>query len=116
MKYMENPMIVHDRKFDLRIWVLVTDWNPLTIWFWNKPYIRFPAADYDANSLDRFVHLTNNSVAKNAKGFEELGEGNMWRSEDFASYLQESYGYDAWEEGGLREKMKQIVQWSLESV
>lgn len=67
-KYMENPMIIHGRKFDIRQWVLVTSWNPLTIWFWNKPYIRFPAADYDPNNLnDRFVHLTNNSVAKYAK-------------------------------------------------
>lgn len=64
-KYIENPMIVNNRKFDLRIWVLVTDINPLTIWFWNKPYVRFPAADYnDANLDDRFIHLTNNSVAK----------------------------------------------------
>ena len=64
-KYIENPMIINNRKFDLRIWVLVTGVNPLTIWFWNKPYIRFPAADYnDTNLNDRFIHLTNNSVAK----------------------------------------------------
>lgn len=67
-KYIENPLIINNRKFDLRIWVLVTSLNPLTIWFWDKPYVRFPAADYNADNLnDRFIHLTNNSVGKNAK-------------------------------------------------
>lgn len=29
----------------------------------------------------------------------------MWRSETFAEYLQETYGRDVWEEGGLKKKM-----------
>lgn len=90
-------MIVKGRKFDIRIWVLVTDWNPLTIWVWEKPYIRFPAADYDPNNLnDRFIHLTNNSVAKHLKNAEKIGGCNMWDSETFVEYLKETYGYDAW--------------------
>jgi tubulin monoglycylase TTLL3/8 len=74
MKYIENPMIIQNRKFDIRQWVLVTSWNPLTIWFWNKPYLRFPAVEYDPKNLeDRFVHLTNNSVAKHAKNGSNIG-------------------------------------------
>ena len=66
-KYIENSLIVKNRKFDIRQWVLVTDWNPLTVWVYQEPYFRFPASDYDANNiLDRFIHLTNNSVAKYA--------------------------------------------------
>ena len=67
-KYIENSLIVKSRKFDIRQWVLVTDWNPLTVWVYQEPYFRFPASDYDANNiLDRFIHLTNNSVAKYAE-------------------------------------------------
>lgn len=40
----------------------------------------------------------------------------MWRSETFAQYLQQTYDSDIWEEGGLKKKMQDIVQWSLESV
>lgn len=64
-KYIENPMIIKNRKFDLRVWVIVTDWNPLTIWFWKKPYARFPAHDYSTHDIENnFAHLANNSIAK----------------------------------------------------
>ena len=67
---------------------MVTDWNPLTVWFWNKPYVRFSAADYDETNLDdRFVHLTNNSVGKHSTQ-EAFGEGNMWYTEELADYLR----------------------------
>jgi len=64
-KYIENPMIIKNRKFDLRVWVLVTDWNPLTVWYFKKPYVRFPAHDYnDADTDNNYSHLANHSIAK----------------------------------------------------
>ncbi len=89
-KYIENSLIVKNRKFDIRQWVLVTDWNPLTVWVYQEPYFRFPASDYDANNiLDRFIHLTNNSVAKYADQAivtHEI-EGNMWCLEEMKNHL-----------------------------
>jgi len=73
-------LIIKARKFDLRVWVIVTDWNPLTIWLFKKPYVRLPAHDYDESDLcNKFSHLANNSVAQYADKKETLFEipGNM---------------------------------------
>jgi tubulin monoglycylase TTLL3/8 len=96
----------------------VTDWNPLTVWLYKEPYFRFPATDYDPNNIaDRFIHLTNNSVAKYAEGAKISYEipGNMWCFEEFSNHMQEEYGWDVWEDK-LKEQMKSIVINSLESV
>jgi len=85
-KYIENTMIVKNRKFDIRQWVLVTDWNPLTIWIYAEPYIRFPAADFDFNKItNRYAHLSNNSIAKYGKNVKVTYNinGNMWNLEEF---------------------------------
>jgi len=115
-KYIENPLIVHKRKFDIRQWVLVTDWNPLTVWFYDECYIRFSGSEYNTEDLEnRFVHLTNNSVTKHLKANEDpIFEQNMWGMNTFQEYLKKLHGRDVFEEI-IKPKMKQCVVWALES-
>jgi tubulin monoglycylase TTLL3/8 len=50
---------------------MVTDWNPLTIWIYKEPYIRFPANDFSFQEIsDKFAHLCNHSIAKEAQQSE----------------------------------------------
>lgn len=64
-KYIEKPMIIIRKKFDMRVWVLITSVKPLTVWLFTTPYLRFTANDYDANQLkNKFMHLTNASISK----------------------------------------------------
>jgi len=76
-KYIEQPMIIGRRKFDIRQWVVVTSWEAprnMRAWMYDDFYLRFGARDYDCNSCDPYIHLTNNAVTKlcpdNASGKE----------------------------------------------
>ena len=105
-KYIENPLIINQRKFDIRQWVLVTSLNPLTIWMWKEPYIRFGAEDYVMDDLNNiYSHLTNNSIAKHSAQFkkETKFEGDIWTCYDFSNYLGET----KWKE--IHEKIKNTV-------
>lgn len=62
-KYIENPLLIFCRKFDIRVWVVVASWNPLKVYWYRKPYVRFSGQDYDAKKIDNlYIHLTNNSI------------------------------------------------------
>lgn len=75
-KYLERPLLVgaDQRKCDVRLWVLVTSWNPAVVWAWSEPYFRLASKPFSWDQCqvsDPFVHLTNRAVAK-----EKGEEGN----------------------------------------
>ena len=66
-KYLLNPHLIDGFKYDLRIYVLVTSYDPLKVYLFDEGLVRFATERYSTrvDSLKkRFVHLTNYSVNK----------------------------------------------------
>jgi hypothetical protein len=62
-KYLEKPLLIDKRKFDIRLWILVSHDNKAYIF--KEGYIRTSSFEYDISpeSLEKpFIHLTNNAV------------------------------------------------------
>jgi len=124
---------VQRRKFDIRLWVLVTSTVPLVVWGFSECYLRFSSQAFSLESgalADRMVHLCNYSVQKDAEGGEG-GEGgaasastnasasadanakfppiseNMWPSAVFSEYVDSTYGEGTW--CGIQAQMRAIV-------
>lgn len=63
-KYIDNPFLIHRRKFDFRVFALVTCINKsLKGYFYEDGYIRTSSKEFDLDNLDdKFVHLTNDAI------------------------------------------------------
>jgi len=122
-KYMENPLIIANRKFDFRQWVLVVSWNPLTIYFYNEFYCRFSSEDYDTSDeamSNTYVHLVNNSIGKDNENFHKAIKADngedikefMWSDQNFTDYVRHATKSDQ-TIVNIKNRMKDIAIWSL---
>lgn len=75
-------MLIEGRKFDIRQWVLIQDYNPPKIFFYEECYLRFCMDDYSLENIqNRFIHLTNNQIQKFNK--KKPIEESIWEMNKF---------------------------------
>jgi len=66
-RYVASPLLINGLKFDLRIYVLVTSFDPLRVYLFDDGLVRFCTEPYSTSKSavkNRFGHLTNYSVNK----------------------------------------------------
>ena len=70
-RYISNPLLINGHKFDLRVYVLITSYEPLRIYVFKEGLARFASESYSTkqNKNNKFQHLTNYSINKNNENY-----------------------------------------------
>ena len=64
-RYLDKPHLLNNKKYDLRIYVLILSFTPLKIYLYYNGLVRFATENYTKSDYDNiFIHLTNYSVNK----------------------------------------------------
>ena len=95
-KYYGTPHLIKEKKYDMRIYVLVTGFQPLRVYLYNEGLIRIAADKYKLNidSLDNiYSHLTNTAINVKNKKYKnpksEMDESaNKWNFKTYRNYLK----------------------------
>uniref|UniRef100_A0A3Q1F6N5 Tubulin--tyrosine ligase-like protein 9 n=1 Tax=Acanthochromis polyacanthus TaxID=80966 RepID=A0A3Q1F6N5_9TELE len=113
-RYIEKPYLINGRKFDLRVYVLVTSYVPLKAWLYRDGFARFSGTRFSLSSIDdKYMHLTNVSVQKTAPDYDPE-KGCKWQMQQLRRYLTAKHGREMVET--LFKEMDNIFVRSLQSV
>ena len=96
-RYIDNPFLINNKKFDLRIYAFVTSIMPLRIYRFNEGLTRFTTSNYNSDKNDRCAHLTNYAVNKNNKNYIQNTQpfdidynSSKWTLTSLKQYLEEN--------------------------
>ena len=84
-KYLDNPLLYKNRKFDIRCFVLLE--SNLNLFFCKEGHLKGSSELYNLNNSNKYIHITNYSLQKNSNNFELYEIGNEMSYKDFKNYL-----------------------------
>ena len=95
-RYISNPLLINGHKFDLRIYVVVTSYEPLRVYVFKEGLARFASESYSTklNKNNKFIHLTNYSLNKKNEKFVQNDDkenddvGFKWSLSAFCNHLE----------------------------
>lgn len=115
-RYIDDPLLVGGKKFDMRLYVLVTSYRPLKAYLYRSGFCRFCVEQYtsDVAEFDNvFVHLTNVAIQKQADDYNDR-HGGKWDVNDLMLFIESTRGREARER--LLTGMDSIIVYSLKAV
>ncbi|CDW71356.1 tubulin-tyrosine ligase family protein [Stylonychia lemnae] len=128
-KYIEKPLLlklpsIHTdkaferRKFDIRQWVLVNQFDPLEIHVFSDYYLRICGSEFSLNDIqDNFKHLSNFTIQKNNQRVENKDEELAMSQKQFIEYLRAQNYQDVNKiQERIKRDMNKIIIKTIQSV
>ena len=114
-KYIENPLLIEGRKFDIRVWVLLDSF--LNVYVFPEGYLRMSGEIFSLADTSKTIHLTNNAVQKNSESYGKFEKGNQLSFKQFQEYLDKEMLSDKikWSKN-LYPAIIKLIKLSFESV
>lgn len=94
-RYIDRPLLLGGKKFDLRLYLLCTSMSPLKLFVYRSGFARLSHQPYTTDDVkNRGVHCTNVAVQKND---EDYGDGtrSKWDVRSVRLYIQQKFGVQA---------------------
>ena len=113
-KYIENPLLYKGRKFDMRIWVLLT--HTMKVYVFKEGHLKTCSIEYNLNSKDAYAHITNYSFQKYNTNFQKYEKGNEVPFFEFQNFLDEIYPEKNYNiKQNLIPQIKEIIKLTMRS-
>ncbi|KAI9345289.1 tubulin-tyrosine ligase family-domain-containing protein [Obelidium mucronatum] len=96
-RYIENPYLIGGKKFDLRIYVLVTSYSPLVVHIHRNGFCRFSNHQFTMNVKDisnLYIHATNVAIQKHSPNYDS-DKGCKWLLRNLKTFLISKHGAQA---------------------
>lgn len=92
-KYIEKPLLVNKRKFDIRCYSLMTSFNGVILgYFYLDGYLRTSSTEYSVkDTKNLLIHLTNDAIQKHSPEYGKFESGNKLSYKEFQKYLEVYY-------------------------
>lgn len=95
-RYVEDPLVVGGKKFDIRLYVMVTSYQPLTVYMHRGGFCRFSMSRYsmDKSEMGNLgQHLTNVAVQKHSAKTEAYKRtGAKWDVKHLKTFMMNTVG------------------------
>ncbi|XP_067573168.1 inactive polyglycylase TTLL10 isoform X14 [Pseudorca crassidens] len=89
-RYIQNPLLLDGKKFDVRSYLLIACTMPYMVFF-GHGYARLTLGLYDPHSSDLCGHLTNQSMQKKSPLYLLLKDDTVWSMEHLNRHINDKF-------------------------
>nr|XP_008529872.1 PREDICTED: inactive polyglycylase TTLL10 [Equus przewalskii] len=89
-RYIQNPLLLDGKKFDVRSYLLIACTTPYMVFF-GHGYARLTLSLYDPHASDLGGHLTNQFMQKKSPLYVMLKEDTVWSMDHLNRYINDKF-------------------------